>query len=116
VSLASSGADALQYVEENEPDAVVAKWDLPDMTGPELVRRIMSSRFGTKVILEKDGGDWRSLRQTLEVGGEDLLTHPLSAAALLRSLEHSSGHELSGSLGTSAEIYINCSSENVVLA
>jgi CheY-like chemotaxis protein len=103
VSLASSGTEALQYVEDNEPDAVVADWNLPDMSGLELARRIKSMRFATKVVLEKEGADWRSLRQTLEVGGEELLSRPVSAATVLRRLEHSALPQLSESPGDPLE-------------
>ena len=83
---AVTGADALRYVIENEPDAVVADWDLSDMTGPEFARRVKSARFATKVYLHKARPDVSSLRQTLGCGGEDLLSRPSPIASVLRSL------------------------------
>ena len=87
VSWAVSGGDALQYIVENEPDAVVAEWALPDMSGPELARRIKTARFATKVILEKDGVDWRDLREAFEAAADDLLPLPPAVPPLLVSLE-----------------------------
>ena len=86
VATAVTGAEALRYVIENEPDAVVADWDLPDMTGPDFVRRVKSVRFATKIYLYKDRTDVSSLRQTLACGGEDLLSRPLPIASVLRAL------------------------------
>lgn len=105
VSLASSGAEALKHVEENEPDSVVSDWSLVDMTGLELTRRIKSRRFETKVVLEKADGDWRSLRETLEVGGNELLAHPVSAAAVLQSLEQSPPRRISRLSGSPTRIH-----------
>lgn len=89
---AASGAEAVTYVIENEPDAVVSDWNLPDMSGPDLARRVKSARFATKVFLQKEGVDIRSLRQTLEAGGEDLLSRSSPIADLLRSLERRPFH------------------------
>lgn len=104
VSLASSGSEALQYVAENEPDAVAVDWSLPDMPGLELARRIKSHWFATKIVLGKGDADWRSLRQTLEVGGEDLLSHPLKASTVLRSLTRSTPGPIGGTAETSAGV------------
>lgn len=84
-----SGVDALRFVRENEPDAVVSEWRLEDITGLELLREIKELSFLTKVILASDQGDWQSLRRTLAGGGEDLLTRPFSLGYLLRTLERS---------------------------
>ena len=83
---ATSGAEALRYVAENEPDAVVSEWELPDMTGLELVRRMTLEEASTKAILHREKADWHQLRQTLECGGEDLLSNPVHATELLRAL------------------------------
>lgn len=105
VSLASSGAEALKYVEENEPDSVVSDWNLEDMTGLELTRRIKSTRFETRVVLEKADGDWRSLRETLEVGGDELLSRPHSAAAVLRNQEQSTPRRIPRPPGSPTRIH-----------
>jgi len=87
---ASSGQEALRYVTENEPDALVSDWTLWDMDGLELARRITQGRFRPRIILQKEGADWLSLRQTLECGGQDLLSRPFSMDQLLRSLKQRS--------------------------
>lgn len=84
---ASTGAEALKYATENEPDAVVADWDLSDMTGPELARRLKSASPATQIFLQKQEPDVPSLRETLMNGGEDLLPRHSALTAMLRKLE-----------------------------
>ncbi len=86
---ARRGEDALRFVRENEPDAVVCDWRLEDMSGLEFLRRIKEQSFPTKVILASDQADWQLLRRTLESGGEDLLGRPLALGHLLRTLGRS---------------------------
>ena len=84
---ASTGAEALTYATENEPDAVVADWDLSDTTGPELARRLKPASPATQIFLQKEEPDVRSLRETLVNGGEDLLPRHSALTAMLRQLE-----------------------------
>ena len=52
VSSAASGAEALQYVESDEPcDAVITDVVMRGMTGVELARRVRVSRPGLPVVL-----------------------------------------------------------------
>ena len=90
-----TGDAALRYIIENEPDAVIADWELPDMDGLELARQVTLGGLRTKVILHKEDADWRCLRSALECGGEEVLTHPCSADVVLRALErrHAPPHE-----------------------
>lgn len=88
---AHRGEEALQFVRDHAPDAVICDWHLEDMSGLELLRRIKEESFQTKVILASEHADWQLLRQTLASGGEDLLGRPFSIVHLLcmlgRSLE-----------------------------
>lgn len=86
---ARRGEEALRFVRENEPDAVVSDWKLEDMSGLELLRRIKEESLTTKVLLASEQADWRLLRQTLAGGGEDLLGRPFSLDHLCRTLGRS---------------------------
>src|SRR6266508_2866752 len=68
-AFSTRGEDALRYVAENDPDALVVAWDLPDMQGLELARRVKAGSSTPKVILVRDEADWKLLRQTMECGG-----------------------------------------------
>jgi DNA-binding response OmpR family regulator len=84
VSLARSGAEAVTYVNENEPDSVVLDWDLRDIRGLDLARHLSVRSRKPRIILLKHEPDWRSLRNALESGGDDLLARPMSTGALSR--------------------------------
>ncbi len=90
-AFATSAAEALRYALENEPDAIVSGWELPDMAAVELCRRIKSARWETKVILHQEAAKPSSLRLALENGGEDVLSQPVSAGPVLRLLAHKNG-------------------------
>ncbi len=86
---AHRGQDALQFVRDNAPDAVICNWRLEDMSGLELLQRIKKESLPTKVILASEQADWQHLRQTLASGGEDLLDRPYSLDHLFRTLGRS---------------------------
>ena len=88
---ATSATEALRYALQNEPDAVVSGWEFVDMSAVELCRRIKSARWATKVILHQEGAKPASLRLTLENGGEDVLSEPVSAGTVLRLLARGNG-------------------------
>lgn len=85
-SAALSGKDALRFIAENDPDAVVADWSLPDMEGPELARRVRADGYAAAVILLWADADWKQLRRALECGANDLLGRPFTLDRLLWSL------------------------------
>jgi DNA-binding response OmpR family regulator len=86
VASALSGEEALRYTAENEPDAILAEWDLPDLAGPEFARRVRIAGFAATVALLREGADWLHLRRTMECGGDDLLGRPCTLDQVVRSL------------------------------
>jgi len=91
------GEDALKFAAENDPDAIVSEWSLSDMRGVELARRAKMQSFATKVILLSDQADWRALRETLECGGEDVVSRSVSMEHLLSILGRTpEAHRCSG--------------------
>jgi len=85
-SVAGSGEEALGYSIENEPDAILSDWNLPDVPALDLARRLKALSSRTKILFQKNEADWRLLRQVLECGGDDLLCRPFSIGQLIRIL------------------------------
>ena len=82
----TTGEEAFKYIVDNDPDALLSDWDLSDMTGLELARRIKMGSPQMKIILQKERADWRTLRQALECGGDELLSRPFSTEHFVRML------------------------------
>jgi len=78
LSFAKDGADALRLFAERPPDLVIADWELPDISGPELCR-IVRSTFATAytyLVLLTSNSDKKSIAEGLAAGADDYLTKP----------------------------------------
>ncbi len=81
---AKDGSDALRLFAERPPDLVIADWELPDISGPELCR-IVRSKFATAytyLVLLTSNSDKKSLAEGLAAGADDYLTKPFDADEL----------------------------------
>ncbi len=84
VGYAKNGTEALQLFGEHPPDLVIADWELPDISGPELCR-IVRSKFATAytyLVLLTSNSDKKSLAEGLAAGADDYLTKPFDAGEL----------------------------------
>ncbi len=84
LGFAKDGADALRLFTERLPDLVIADWELPDISGPELCR-IVRSKFAaayTYLVLLTSNSDKKSIAEGLAAGADDYLTKPFDADEL----------------------------------
>jgi len=79
--------DALRYVAQHKPAVVVSDVRMPDMDGMELLSKIKHLSPGTLVILVSAYADDAMYWETLERGGENLLTKPFRNEELLRAVQ-----------------------------
>lgn len=87
-------AEALQSLDESQPDVVLLDLSLPDSQGPETCRQL-TSRFPSVpcVVLTGLAEDETAL-ETLKFGAQDFLSKDqLSASALSRSLRYAVGRK-----------------------
>jgi DNA-binding response OmpR family regulator len=82
VRSAGDGTQALQAVNEHQPDLVVLDLMLPDMSGLEVCRRLRSNS-STPVIMLTARGEEIDRVLGLEVGADDYLAKPFSFRELL---------------------------------
>ncbi len=82
VKVAYDGTQALQSVQEFEPDLIVLDLMLPDISGLEVCRRIRTGRT-TPVIMLTARGEEIDRVLGLEVGADDYLAKPFSFRELL---------------------------------
>jgi len=96
----AGGAEAIQRVAADPPDAVILDLMLPDMSGFEVCHELKSRRNTNLVpiLMLTAMNDERSRRSSLRVGANRYLTKPFSPADLLREVRRSLEHrrELAG--------------------
>ncbi len=85
VSLASSGEEALAYLELVTPDLILMDVVMPGLSGREVMRRIKedSERPFIPVILITGRGDQESKVDALDAGADDFLVKPVDLTELL---------------------------------
>jgi two-component system, cell cycle response regulator len=82
---AKDGREALESITKRVPDLVITDWELPDITGPELCRKIRSE-FAvayTYLLLLTSNSDKKSLATGLSAGANDYLTKPFDREELV---------------------------------
>jgi two-component system, NarL family, response regulator DesR len=68
VAKASNGKEALELVQQHQPDIVLTDIEMPQMTGLELAAEIQKLRLKTRVIIVTTFGRAGYLRRALEAG------------------------------------------------
>jgi two-component system, cell cycle response regulator len=81
---ATSGSEALELFAKHSPPIVITDWMMPDLTGPELCKRIRASakNLYTYLILLTSMSESDSLVNGLEAGADEFLTKPFDPAEL----------------------------------
>ncbi|MGD2048188.1 MAG: response regulator transcription factor [Chloroflexota bacterium] len=83
VTVASNGQEALQQVQETEPDLVVMDVLMPKMDGREALRRLRRLDNWTPVILLTQVGESIERAMALEEGADDYLNKPFDPHELV---------------------------------
>jgi diguanylate cyclase (GGDEF)-like protein len=88
VVFAKNGEEALARFSEFRPNILISDWMLPDLSGPELCRKVRSEfKSGyTYVILVTSNTDEDSIVEGLAAGADDYLTKPFHEKELLARL------------------------------
>jgi len=76
VNSASSGAEAIRYVGEREPDIVLLDLRLPDMGGLDVLRTIREKRPATDVIMLTGHGTIDTAIESIRMGAFDYVSKP----------------------------------------
>jgi len=83
VATASSGAAALERIEEHEFDVVLCDLMMPDINGLKLLEEVRRRRPETSVIIITAYGSLRSAVTALRLGATDYVTKPFDEDELL---------------------------------
>lgn len=85
---AADGARGLALFKQNAIDMVLSDWEMPLMTGEELLRQIRSSDGGDAIpfIMISSRGDRDHIIKAIQSGVSDYLSKPFSPDELLRKV------------------------------
>lgn len=78
VAEAADGADALAWCATAMPDAILLDWNMPGMTGLEMLRRLRQEPGGTvpKVVFCTVENELDRIREALEFGADEYIMKP----------------------------------------
>ena len=81
---ATNGQEAVQRVEEHNPELVIVDWLMPDLTGPEICQHIRARPDApyAYIIVSTAKSEKHSLVEGLGAGADDYLTKPFDADEL----------------------------------
>jgi CheY-like chemotaxis protein len=86
---ATDGRDALKLVSLHHPAAVLLDWQMPELTGPAVCRRLRSDPAfaATPVVIMTGHGEESFKQAAREAGASDCLVKPVEPSALLACVE-----------------------------
>ncbi|MDR2532475.1 MAG: response regulator [Oscillospiraceae bacterium] len=87
VHCATSGTEALEYIQTNRPGLFLLDIEMPDMDGYELARRIKSYGHTAPIIFVTANSARMYVDKAIAVGASGLLMKPLRANQLLAKLK-----------------------------
>ncbi len=87
VAASSTASDALKCIARVRPRVVICEWEMPEITGLELIDEVRTISPQTQVILMTQEGGWLQREEVLRRGGLDLLFKPCRPRAVLRAVE-----------------------------
>jgi two-component system chemotaxis response regulator CheY len=83
---ATNGAEALAAIRAATPDLVVADWNMPEMTGIELLRALRAEGNGVKVGFVTSEADPGMKATAMESGAFFFVTKPFTPEAMKEAL------------------------------
>lgn len=85
---APDGARALAQLKGQSVDLILSDWEMPNMTGAELLTavRAMSNGGAVPFVMISSRGDRNHIVKAIELGVSDYLTKPFSADELLKKV------------------------------
>lgn len=84
---AADGQIAFDMIKEKKPDVVLCDWNMPNMTGIELLRALNNARIKTKFgfVTTEGSNELRELAQ--DNGARFLITKPFTAESFQAELD-----------------------------
>lgn len=86
VESASDGQLGLELVRSNKYDLILLDYNLPGLSGPEIVKKLRAEKCFTPIIVITVFGELRDKLELFNLGADDYLTKPFALSELLARL------------------------------
>ncbi|MFF1530406.1 response regulator [Cellulomonas sp. NPDC058312] len=87
ITEAADGAEALDAVRADEPDVVLSDWNMPNMTGIDLLRALRAEGFSTPFGFVTSEGSEEMRTTADEAGALFLIAKPFTADTFREAIE-----------------------------
>ena len=89
ILIAKNGGEALSLFHDHQPSLVITDWSMPDLSGPELCKKIRqdSQTHFTYLILLTSNDRKEQIIEGLSAGADDYLTKPFHPGELVARVE-----------------------------
>ncbi len=87
VETAHNGRDALEFLLAFEYDAIVLDWEMPEISGLELLRQFREHGGHTPILMLTGKGDIEAKQLGFEAGADDYLTKPFHPQELVSRIK-----------------------------
>jgi class 3 adenylate cyclase/DNA-binding response OmpR family regulator len=87
IDVATNGAEGLEKVLSGAPDLVLMDYEMPEMTGIEVLRKLRAHGNKVPVILMTSHGSEQVAIEVFRLGAKDYLIKPFAAKELLDTIE-----------------------------
>lgn len=86
VSTSTCGSDALDLLHEKNFDIVVLDFNMPEMDGLEVLKKMKEDSPETEIIMLSGHGTIKASAEAIKLGAEDFLEKPLDLPKLLKKI------------------------------
>ena len=87
VTEAADGAEAVAMFKPGEFDLVLTDWNMPNKSGPDVVREIRAQDAGVPIIMVTTEAEKSRVLQAIQAGVSDYLIKPFTSETLRQKLE-----------------------------
>jgi len=87
VLYAENGVEALEIMEQTEPDIMFCDMEMPKMNGIQLLEEVKRRQYKTKVVAISGYTEFRYVKSTLQAGGLDYVLKPIDRDEIIAALE-----------------------------
>ncbi|MBT2679981.1 response regulator [Bacillus sp. ISL-35] len=85
--IASDGQEALERIEENEPDIVITDIKMPRMDGIQLIKEIQQKEIQTAIVILSGYDDFSYAKEAIKHKVRDYLLKPVNRSELFKTLK-----------------------------